>query len=251
MDFNNYYLLMSTVAIVFFSIAIQSMIGFGNALIATPLLLSTGLPLADIVVLTTTTSAAQRIIFGYQMKQYALIKLYLPVMLTILAGIPIGIYILGMVTGESQEVVKQAIGILIVATVIIQLTVKIKPREQIASLWGYLTGFSSGILSGFANIGGPPLVIWVYSHNWTKEQLRAAPLLLSIPMIPLQLALLYFNFDISLKVLLFGLLLTPAVLFANQLGQKIVKQFNMQTLRVIVIVSLGIIGIYYVVQPYL
>jgi len=251
MDFNNYYLLASTAAIVFVSIGIQSMIGFGNALIATPLLLSTGLPLTDIVVLTTTTSIAQRIIFGYQMKQHALVKLYLPVMLTILMGLPIGIYILGAILGESRDVIKQIIGILIVITVFIQHTVKIKPKEKLASTWGYLTGFLSGILGGFANIGGPPLVIWVYSHNWTKEQLRAAPLLLSIPMIPLQLVLLYFNFDISLNVLLFGLLLTPAILFANQLGQKIGKQFNMKTLRVIVITSLGIIGIYYVIQPYL
>ena len=251
MDFSNYYLLISVAAIVFFSIGIQAMIGFGNALIATPLLLSAGLPLTDIVVLTTTTSAAQRIIFGYQMKQHALVKLYMPVILTIFVGVPIGIYILGTVSGGSREVVKQAIGILIVSTVIIQLTVKIKPKEKIANTWGYLTGFFSGVLGGFANIGGPPLVIWVYAHNWSKEQLRAAPLLLSIPMIPLQLALLYFNFDISLKVLLFGLLLTPAVLFANQLGQKVGKRFNMQTLRIMVIASLGMIGIYYVLQPYL
>ena len=67
------------------------------------------------------------------MKQYALIKLYLPVMLTILAGVPVGIYILGTVTGESQGVVKQAIEILIVATVIIQLIVKIKPKDQVAN----------------------------------------------------------------------------------------------------------------------
>lgn len=251
MDFSNYYLLISVAAIIFLSIGIQAMIGFGSALIATPLLLSTGLPLTDIVVLTTTTSAAQRIVFGYQMKQHALIKLYMPVMLTMLVAVPIGIYILSTVSGESQEVVKQAIGILIVATVFIQLTVKIPPKEQVTNFWGYLTGFSSGVLSGFANIGGPPLVIWVYAHNWTKEQLRAAPLLLSIPMIPLQLSLLYFNFEISLKVLLFGLLLTPAVLFANQVGQKIGKKFNMKTLRIMVITSLGVIGIYYVVQPYL
>ena len=226
------------------------MIGFGNALIATPLLLSAGLPLTDIVALTTTTSIAQRLIFGYQMKQYALVKLYMPVILTIFVGLPIGIYILGVISGESQEIVKQAIGILILITVVIQLTVKIKPKEQVASFWSYLTGLSSGILGGFANIGGPPLVIWVYAHNWSKEQLRAAPLLLSIPMIPLQLALLYFNFDISLKILLFGLLLTPAILLANQLGQRIGRKFNMQTLRIMVIASLGMIGIYYVVQPY-
>lgn len=250
MDFGNYSLIITVTAIIFFSIGIQAMIGFGNALIATPLLLSAGLPLTDIVALTTTTSIAQRLIFGYQMKQYALVKLYMPVILTIFVGLPIGIYILGVISGESQEIVKQAIGILILITVVIQLTVKIKPKEQVANFWSYLTGLSSGILGGFANIGGPPLVIWVYAHNWSKEQLRAAPLLLSIPMIPLQLALLYFNFDISLKILLFGLLLTPAILLANQLGQRIGRKFNMQTLRIMVIASLGMIGIYYVVQPY-
>ena len=72
-------------------------------------------------------------------------------------------------------------------------------------------------------------------------------------------AIMFFSIAIQ-SMIGFGnaLITTPLLLsigslltFANQLGQKIGKQFNMQTLRVMIIVSLGIIGIYYVVQSYL
>lgn len=251
MDFANHSLLIIIGGIVFFGIALQAMIGFGYALIATPLLLSAGLPLADIVVITTVTSTSQRLIFGYQMREHAQVKLYIPVVIASIFGIPIGIYILGIVSGESRDIVKQMVGIIILLTVIIQLTVKVQPKESIAKLWGYLAGVIAGVLAGFANIGGPPHVIWVYAHNWTKEQLRAAPLLLSIPMIPVQLVLLFYAFDVPANVFLFGLLLSPIALIANEAGQAIGKRFNMATLRMTVILSLGLIGTYYVVQPLL
>lgn len=250
MEYANTTQILFVTLIVFCSIGIQAMIGFGNALIATPLLLSLEMPLTDIVVITTVTSAFQRLIFGYQMRQFAQIKKFTPVVIALFFGVPIGIYILGIVSEENQAEVKQVIGVLILLTVFIQLSVKIKPRKSINRIWGYLAGLFAGILNGFANIGGPPLIIWVYSHNWMKEQLRAAPLLLSIPMIPLQLGLLFYYFDIAIEVFLFALLLFPVALFANQMGQIVGKKFNMMTLRKIVITSLGGIGFYYVFQPY-
>ena len=54
---------MGTVAIMFFSIAIQSMIGFGNALIATPLLLSIGSPLTDIVLFSPQPLLPNNVLF--------------------------------------------------------------------------------------------------------------------------------------------------------------------------------------------
>ncbi|RUM45672.1 MAG: hypothetical protein DSY80_03010 [Desulfocapsa sp.] len=251
MDFSHYELVILVCGIVFFGITLQAMIGFGYALIATPLLLSTGLPLVDIVVITTVTSTSQRLIFGYQMREHAQVKLYMPIVMTSIIGIPLGIYILTIVSGERRDIIKQVIGALILLTVIVQVTVKIQPRERIANSWGYLLGGIAGVLSGFANIGGPAHVLWTYAHQWTKEQLRATPLLLSIPMIPIQLGLLFYSFDVPIKVFIFGFLLSPVALAANQLGQIAGKRFNMKVLRSTVVLSLGLIGLYYVIEPYL
>ncbi len=252
MVFENYNLLMITAMIVFFSISIQAMIGFGFALIATPLLLMTELSIEIIVVTTVITSACQRILFGFQMREHAQYKKYKNVIIAIFIGLPIGIYILGLASGGSKDLVKQIIGGLLLLTVIIQLTVKIKPTDSLPPFWGWITGLFSGILAGFANIGGPPLVIWVYAHNWTRDQLRAAPLLISLFMIPLQLILNYYKFGNTIfDGILIGGLMIPIALVGNQLGQKIGKKFNMKTLRIVVISALGIMGLVYIIHPIL
>ena len=250
MDFENYYLLALTVGIIFFSSGIQAMIGFGNGLIATPLLLSTGIPLTYVVVLTVTTSLCQRLVFGFQMRKHILLRKYLPVIFAVFAGLRLGIYLLGIVSGQNRDIIKQTIGILVLLMVIIKFTVKTKPKENISGIWGALAGFLYGFLGGLANVGGPPLVIWAYAHNWTKEQLRTAPLMISLFAVPFQFFLFFFSFGSSiLDIFLFGLILWPVVIAANQLGQKMGRKINLVTLRFVVMVSLGVMGVYYIVEP--
>ena len=250
MDFENYYLIALIAGIIFFSSGIQAMIGFGNGLIAMPLLLSAGIPLTHAVVLTVTTSLCQRLLFGFQMRKHILLKKYLPVIIAIFAGLPLGIYLLGIVSGQSRDFVKQVIGLLVLVMVILKFTVKTKPKENIAGIWGALAGFLYGFLGGLANVGGPPLVIWSYAHNWTKEQLRTAPSMISLFAVPFQFLLFFFRFGSSiLNIFLFGVLLWPVAIAANQLGQKIGRKINLETLRFVVMVSLGCMGVYYILEP--
>jgi uncharacterized protein len=249
MDFENYSLIAITALVIFFSSGLQAMIGFGNGLIAVPLLLSAGIPLTHAVVLTITTSLCQRLVFGYQMRKHILLRKYLPAIFAVFAGLPLGIYLLGIVSDQSRDIVKQIIGVLILLMVIIKFTVKTNPKENISGIWGALAGFLYGFLGGLANVGGPPLVIWAYAHNWTKEQLRTAPLMISLFAVPFQFFLLFSNFGNSiLSVFFLGLLLWPVAITANQIGQKIGRKINLESLRFVVMVSLGGMGAYYILE---
>jgi uncharacterized membrane protein YfcA len=83
------------------------------------------------------------------------------------AGVPLGFLLLtALEPSPALRVLGLAICLLVVFEAIVMRHYKI--HFPAWSVW--FIGLASGMLSGAFNIGGPPLVVYIFDHPWPKEQ---------------------------------------------------------------------------------
>ena len=92
---------------------------------------------------------------------------------------------------------------------------------------------------GTCGMGGPPLVLWSMSHNWSNQRTRAFLYSVFGPTIPLQLALLYviFGSDVGLGLLV-GAMLLPAVFLGAFIGLHIGNRLSKPLLKTVAYIML-------------
>jgi uncharacterized membrane protein YfcA len=161
---------LNVLLVVFLATLIRSTFGFGEALIAVPLLafslpIEVAVPLA---VLLSITIAAVVVVQDWR-------KIHLRSTAWLLAptflGIPLGIALL---TSVPQHVVKAALGIVIVAFSGYSLLGKRPPELRSDSrVWLLSCGFFAGVLGGAYGMNGPPLVIYGAMRRWSPQHFRA------------------------------------------------------------------------------
>ena len=166
MDFSSGTLIV--MGILFLSTFIRSALGFGDALIAMPLLtMVVGLQVATPLTAMGATTIAISILLRSWKKVD--IKAAWRLVLTTWIGIPIGIYFL---KAAPDLIVKSLLGILITGFGLYNLIVPNLPRLRNEN-WAYLTGIIAGILGGAYNTNGPPVVIYGMLRRWDPEKFRA------------------------------------------------------------------------------
>jgi len=154
-------------AVLFLATFIRSALGFGEALVAVPLLALT-LPVqvaAPLAVLVSITVALVVVIQDWR-------NIHLRsagwLVLSTLFGIPLGLLLLKTV---PASIVKAILGLFIIAFAIYSLAGR-KPQlhtDRLAPLFG----FTAGILGGAYGMNGPPLVVYGVMRRWTPAQFRA------------------------------------------------------------------------------
>jgi len=156
--------------IVFVATLIRSTFGFGEALIAVPLL-AFCIPLgvaAPLAVLVSITVAAVVVAQDWQ-------KIHLRstawLVIATLFGIPFGLLLL---TSSHQTVVKGALAVIIMAFSVYSLIGRI-PMELRRDSRGWLLacGFCAGVLGGAYGMNGPPLVVYGAMRRWSAQHFRA------------------------------------------------------------------------------
>lgn len=156
--------------VAFFATLIRSTFGFGEALVAVPLLALT-MPIrvaVPVAVLLSITIAAVVIVQDWR-------KIHVSSAGWLLAstflGIPIGIELLTM---GHQSVVKAVLGFSTFLFGFYFSTRKRLPELSSDSKVGLLvSGFIAGILGGAYGINGPPLVIYGTMRRWSPQHFRA------------------------------------------------------------------------------
>ncbi len=156
--------------IVFVATVIRSAFGFGEALIAVPLL-ATVIPLqvaAPMAVLLSITIAA---VVVAQDWRHIHLRSSVWLLIPTLAGIPVGLWLL---TSTHQRVVKGMLAAVIMAFAAYSLTGRrrLELRSD-ARRWLLTCGFCAGVLGGAYGMNGPPLVIYGSMRRWTAQQFRA------------------------------------------------------------------------------
>jgi len=211
---------------------IQSSAGFGFGLFALPLLLFLKLKLQEAVIMVIIGSAIQKIIgIGYFRKVINLKEISTLIAFG-MAGLPIGFYLMFRVSGLHHNSVKQVIGFLIIFMLILRWSHVIKTVISVKRIWTCIAGFLSGILNGFANIGGPPVILWVLAQKWENRKMRATVISFSLFFVPFQIIVMVIMFGKTLhSPLLFSLILSPSVLLGSWCGLKFGDKFSRKTLE--------------------
>jgi uncharacterized protein len=156
--------------VVFLATLIRSTFGFGEALIAVPLLALT-MPIeiaAPVAVLLSITIAAVVVAQDWR-------KIHVRstgwLLAPTFAGIPLGVVLL---TSAHQQAVKAALAIVIMSFSGYFLLGR-KPIElrSDSRAWLLGCGFAAGVLGGAYGMNGPPLVIYGAMRRWSPQHFRA------------------------------------------------------------------------------
>ena len=201
----------------------RSTLGFGDALVAMPLLAFV-VPVrmaAPLVALLSTLNAA--IILWREWNEFSL-RAALPLILVALAGIPLGAWLLR----EGDERIVKAL----LAGVILGFStwsLRNPSLPELKSRWWILPfGVSAGFLGGAYNTAGPPLVMYAALQRWESEQFR---LTLQGYFLPAGLVILLFHANgdlLTCEVLNLFVMSIPLIAVAAVIGRRLSKKIPKQ-----------------------
>lgn len=230
---------------------IQSAVGFASGLLGIPLLVLSGFSLAEAATINIVSTSIQNISGAIQLR-YEIVpsEMWLPVLIRSLA-IPVGVLALGYVNAYDQAVVKQLIGGLLLAVVLLLWCSRAEPRERLALPWQMLAFSSSGFLMGFASIGGGPIVLYVNSVHWSAAKSRAFLFFLAATGVPIAVGMLFARFGTTIVPPATAALITlPIVLLGMNLGFRLGQRIDKPLFRRITFVLLVLIGVSAIVSPW-
>ena len=160
--------LLQVLTVTFVATFIRSAFGFGEALIAVPLLALT-MPVnvaAPVVVLLSVTVAGIVVVQDWRQVHFRSVG---PLFLATLAGAPLGLLVLMTIPGP---IVKSALAAIVIAFSTYSLARPTSGSLQNDKLAWYF-GFAAGILGSAYGMNGPPLVIYGGLRGWSPQRFRA------------------------------------------------------------------------------
>lgn len=154
-------------AVLFLATFIRSALGFGEALVAVPLL-ALVLPVRVAAPLAVLVSITVALIVVIQDWRNVHVRSAGWLVASTLFGIPLGLWLLKTV---PESIVKAILGAFIIAFALYSLAGR-KPElhsDRLAALFGFI----AGILGGAYGMNGPPLVVYGVLRRWQPIQFRA------------------------------------------------------------------------------
>jgi hypothetical protein len=149
---------------------IRSTFGFGEALVAVPLL-ALRIPVeiaAPLAVLVSATVAGIVVAQDWRKIHFRSARW---LVLATLFGIPLGLLLL---THGNERLTKSSLAILIIAFSIYSLSGRARLRlHSDHRRWLLICGFLAGVLGGAYGLNGPPLVVYGSMRRWTPQHFRA------------------------------------------------------------------------------
>lgn len=215
-------ILLSVLLISFLASLVRSSLGFGEALVAVPLLLFF-LPAEVAVPLAVMLSVVIALVIVIQDHKKIHFDSAKWLILYALLGLPLGIYIL---TNADEGIMKIMLALLILLYSLYSLFSKKQQTLKKDSKWGlFLCGFLSGILGGAYGLNGPPLVIYGNLRSWTPTHFRATLQAYFLPVSLLSVIGFYYKGLLTTQVntyFLYSLLSTiPAIFIGRYINRKL------------------------------
>jgi hypothetical protein len=163
-------MLISGLVLIILSIAVfvQSSVGFGQALLAMPLItlllgIQTATPLVALVGFSST------LLIVLNGRRTINLRETWRLILAALVGLPFGLFLL---TSAPDRLVRGLLGLLIIGFSCYNL-IKWHLPTITRSRLAFVFGFASGMLGGAYNTSAPPLVIYGVMRRWNPEQFPA------------------------------------------------------------------------------
>lgn len=161
-------IILPVMAVIFLATLIRSAFGFGEALVAVPLL-ALLTPVEEAVPLATLVSITVAGIVVIQDWHKIHVRSAGWLVISTLFGIPLGLWLL---TAVPETVVKAILAVVIIGFSLYCLVSR-SPFQLNDDRWAWVFGFGAGVLGGAYGMNGPPLVIYGSLRHWSAEQFRA------------------------------------------------------------------------------
>jgi uncharacterized membrane protein YfcA len=240
-------LLFYILGVIFVASLIRSALGFGEALVAVPLL-ALRIPLqiaAPLAVMVSVTIAALIIVQDWQKVHFRSAGWLL---VPTLFGIPLGLWLL---TNPHQQLVK-----ILLAAVIICFAIYFLSRTHLPELrhdskpWLLSCGFLAGILGGAYGMNGPPLAVYGALRRWSPQHFRATLQGYFLPASLIGLMGYFWQGLWSHQLVHYYLLSLPVALPAIWLGRVINHRLPLESFRKYVFAGLIVIALILAIQTY-
>lgn len=158
------------IVISFIATLFRSTFGFGEALIAVPLL-GLFLPITVAVPLAVMMSILVAIVVLIQDHSKVHVRSVKWLIFFAIPGIPFG---LALLFYANEMIIKTILGIIIILYSLYSLIGKNTYHlEKDSKLWLFICGFFSGVFGGAYGVNGPPLVVYGNLSKWNAQYFRA------------------------------------------------------------------------------
>jgi uncharacterized membrane protein YfcA len=233
------------VLVVFFATLIRSVFGFGEALVAVPLL-ALRLPVktaAPVAVLFSVTVALIVLLHDWRHVELRSAGWLLA---STVAGIPIGVFLLAR---GDRRMLTAGLGIIILGFGLHALMRRRLRQVEAGNLsWLLGCGFCAGVLGGAFGMNGPPLAIYGAMRRWSAQRFRATLQSYFLPASALGMAGFVFAGLWTRDVTRYFLLALPAALLAILLGGLVNRRLKADIFVRYVYVGLILVGVALVIQ---
>jgi uncharacterized protein len=209
--------------VLFFSTLVRSALGFGEALIAVPLL-ALVIPIqiaVPIAVLVSITVAAIVLIQDWQHVQ---VRSAGWLVVSTLVGIPLGLLLLTRISGS---IVKACLGLIIIGFSCYALFYR-RPASLRDDRLAWAFGLGAGVLGGAYGMNGPPLVMYGTLRGWSPQRFRATLQGYFLPASMVSMGGYWLAGLWKADVTRYYLIALPGVLLATFLGRAVHERMDAQ-----------------------
>ena len=226
------------ITIGFAAALLQSLSGFGFAVIIMPLLsLLVGLRVAaPTVALTALTVYSINIVRFHRAIDY---KELLRLGIAAALGVPLGVWVLGNL---DESAVMRIMGAMLASYAVYAL-VRPGTKWVLSRTWAYPAGFLAGCLAGAYNVPGPPVIVYGSLRQWPRDEFRA--ILQAIFFVGGTLVVISHLVAqrVTVEVLRFYVFALPALGLGILVGSRVDRYVDRERFRTIVTVMILMLGL--------
>ena len=217
---------------------LQSLAGFGFAVIIMPLFtlalgLRTAAPTVALIALTVYCINVLR--FRRSLNVRAVVRLGGAAAL----GVPVGVWLLGNV---DEALVTRGLGVVLIAFALYNL-LRPTARWRPSPLWIYPAGFLAGCLGGAYNTPGPPAIVYGSLRRWPRDEFRAAMQTLFLISGALVVASHLAAGHLTGQVWLYYLCALPGLALGILAASRVDRRFQGERFRTLVTVMILVLGL--------
>jgi len=236
-----------------FGSIVQGAVGFASGLIGVPLLVLSGFSLPEAATINLVATSLQNVIGAWKLREHLEpCELVLPVVTRWMA-LPVGVFLSASVDAYLDPTqVRQLIGAILLAIVLVIWGLHVAPRDRLPTFWQVLAFLSSGLMMGFATIGGPPMVLYVNSLTWSVDKSRGFLFFCSATGVPLAAWMFWAQHgEKILPAAISTAVVMPVILLGLWIGLRVGHLLPKRRFRQIAFTLISLIALGAILSPYI
>jgi uncharacterized membrane protein YfcA len=170
------------------------------------------------------------------------VRRLLPMFAGSLLGVPVGVFIIVIISVAMLKILIGAVTILFS----ILLVSKVTPHFTHERFAAGLAGFLCGMLTTSVGLGAPPVMLFMHSQKWPREEIYPGLSAFFLISTGASLVGLFLSGLVTQRVLVTSISLTPGLVLGVLLGMltfKHVNEYYFRMLSVMVVIAAGILAV--------